>query len=297
MTIDDLSDYNKWLKTTPEDVLFSAAGLGGWAKVFPGKVPVWASRVRNYFNILPTTLARLDAQSTDAVIGAKDGPRMTFLANCHQDQSFNKNNRGKPTPLGRAPDPFTVHSMCPAKAPHEVVHMDDFIPTRDALSNDVYMDDHGWLWYQMSAGATIFHWGGNVKWKSGEAAYTQVVTGQKNVPVFKLIRMDKSGGSCEVILLNYGAGSVSGGSEKIGKANVEENIYERIVRDSIKQGSYNYSEATQVGFSEHDKRDVKTHRAESDFYVNPVDMHSELKIRKFPPKDKKGNLLAPQIKW
>ena len=49
------------------------------------------------------------------MLGAKTGPRMTFLANCHQDQTFNRYHRGKPTPLGPAPDPFKVHAACPAQ--------------------------------------------------------------------------------------------------------------------------------------------------------------------------------------
>jgi len=177
LSIDDLKSYDKWLKTTPADVLFSATAVGGWAKVFASEVPVWASKVRNYFNVLPTTLRRFEQHAAQAALGAKTGPRMTFLANCHQDQTFNRYKRGKPTPLGPAPDPFKVHAACPAQASKETMHMDDFIPTRDALSNDVYLDDHGWTWYQMSAGATIYHWGGEVRWPSGEAAYTQVVTG------------------------------------------------------------------------------------------------------------------------
>lgn len=294
---DDLNSYSKWRETTPAEVLAAATALGGWTNVFPTEVPVWASKVRNYFNVLPSTLRRLEQQAAQAMLGAKHGPRMTFLANCHQDQTFNRYKRGKPTPLGPAPDPFKVHPACPAKAPPEIVHMDDFIPTRDALSGDVYLDDHGWLWYQMSPGATIYHWGGKVRWKSGEAAYTQIVTGQKGVPIFKLIRMDGSGGSCELILLNYGAGNPGGGSEHLGKINAVEDIYKRTYRDPIKQGSYNFSEATQVGFSEHDLRDVRTHRHAANFYVNPPDMHSDLKLRKFPLKDKQGNLLATQVMW
>lgn len=297
LTIEQLQDYNNWLATNPADVLFSATAAGGWSQVFASEVPVWASRVRNYFNVLPTKLRRLDKNAAQAALGAKTGPRMTFLANCHQDQTFNRHHRGQPTPLGPAPDAFKIPAACPAKAPKEVVEMDGFLPTRDALSNDVYLDDHGWLWYQMSPGATIYHWGGEVRSPKAEAAYTQVVTGQKGVPVFKLISMDGSGGSREVILLNYGAGSPGGGSENLGKVNVEEDIYKLTYRDPIKQGSYNYSEATQVGFTDHEKRDVKTHRHATDFYVNPVDMHADLKIRKFPATDKTNKRLATQIKW
>src|SRR5262245_35896040 len=100
----ELNSYDKWLETTPAEVLASATALGGWDKVFTSEVPVWASKVRNYFNVLPTTLRRLEKHAAQSALGAKTGPRMTFLANCHQDQTFNRYKRGKPTPLGPAPD-------------------------------------------------------------------------------------------------------------------------------------------------------------------------------------------------
>src|SRR4051812_16798586 len=137
LTFEELNDYNKWLETNPGDVLFSVTALGGWSNVFKSEVPPWASRLRNYFNVLPTTLRRLEPHAASAMLGAKTGPRKTFLTNCWQDQSFNRNHPGKSTPLGRAPDAFKVHAACPAQPSKETMHMDDFIATRDALSGDV----------------------------------------------------------------------------------------------------------------------------------------------------------------
>ncbi|WP_425616331.1 hypothetical protein NA78x_006278 [Anatilimnocola sp. NA78] len=296
LNIDEMRDYKCWLKHSPAEILFQAKAFGGWAKIFPGRVPPWASKVRNYFNVLPTSLARLPQEYAEAQMASKNGPRQTFLANCHEVRTFNDRNRGRPTPLGPGLDVYPAHKACPAQATKETMTMEGWFPVRDALSGDVYLDDHGWIWYQMSAGATIFHWGGEVKGPKREAVYTQM-RGQENVPVFKLIRMDGSGGSCEVILMNYGAGGPQGGKKNIGNEDEYEDIYKRISRDKIKQGSYNYSETSQVGFSDHEKRDVKTHVAETEFYSNPINMHAELSIRRFPPNDNRGIPLAMQTEW
>jgi len=296
LNINEMRDYQCWLKYTPAEILFQAKAFGGWDKIFPGRVPPWASKVRNYFNVLPTTLARLPKEYAEAQMANKNGPRQTFLANCHEVRSFNERNRGRPTPLGPAPDPFPVNRACPVKASKETMHMEGYLATRDALSGDVYIDDHGWIWYQMSAGATIFHWGGDVKGPKREAVYTQL-RGQENVPVFKLISMDGSGGSREVILMNYWAGTPRGGSKNIGKENETTDIYGRINRDKIKQGSYNFSETTQMGFNDHDKRDVKTHVHDNQFYSNPINMHAALNNRKFPTNDNRGIPLSMQVDW
>lgn len=299
LNIDELRSYKCWLKHTPAEILFQAKAFGGWARIFPGRVPPWASKVRNYFNVLPTALARLPWEYAEAQLASKNGPRQTFLANCHEVRTFNDRNRGRDTPLGRAADVYPVHKSCPVQATKETQTMKGYIPTRDALSNDVYLDDHGWIWFQMSAAATIYHWGGAVKSPTAEAIGTHL-RGQENIPVFKLIRMDGSGGSCEVIIVNYyGGGShPDGGKKNIGKENEFEDIQKRIVRDKIKQGSYNYSETSQVGYTDHEKRDVLTHdKGDSDFYSNPINMHADLSNRRFPPDDNRGIPLYMQTEW
>src|SRR5262245_42125507 len=90
----------------------------------------------------------------------------------------------------------TAHAM------HEVRSygkMDSFVGKR-ALTGDVYFDEDVETWYQMSAGGTIYHWGGEVRVEWAEAAYTQVARGQKGVPGFKLIYRDGAGGSREHIV-------------------------------------------------------------------------------------------------
>jgi len=74
----ELRDYNNWINKGPIEIRDSVIKAGGWHVVFPmpnesGWVadmkaalsppellfPLWASRVRNYFNEIPLTLTRL----------------------------------------------------------------------------------------------------------------------------------------------------------------------------------------------------------------------------------------------
>src|SRR5262249_51982488 len=79
--------------------------------------------------------------------------------------------------------------------------MEGFIGKR-ALTGDVYFDEEVEVWYQMSPGGTIYHWGAEVKIEWLEAAYTQEVRGQTGIPVFKLVCPDGTGGSKETIISN-----------------------------------------------------------------------------------------------
>ena len=79
--------------------------------------------------------------------------------------------------------------------------MDSFVGKR-ALTGDVYFDEDVEVWYQMTAGGTIYHWGSDVKVDWAEAAYTQKVRTQKGVPIFKLVCPDGTGGSKETIVSN-----------------------------------------------------------------------------------------------
>jgi len=58
MDIDQLSTYHEWVGKTPDEILTEVKNVGGWAKVFPGALPIFAHQVRNYFNVEPMTLNR-----------------------------------------------------------------------------------------------------------------------------------------------------------------------------------------------------------------------------------------------
>lgn len=92
MNLTDLRDYEKWINRSPVVIRQAVIAAGGWARVFPMNVkvapvtvkvpnvlygesfnepipgvvrmetsgfPLWASRVRNYFNVTPITLRLL----------------------------------------------------------------------------------------------------------------------------------------------------------------------------------------------------------------------------------------------
>src|SRR5262249_2783100 len=61
MNLEQLKDYNNWVGKSPKVILDAVRQIqGGWATVFPNKLPVWAHRIRNFFNREPKSLLRLD---------------------------------------------------------------------------------------------------------------------------------------------------------------------------------------------------------------------------------------------
>ena len=46
LDLEALRDYGKWIDQTTWDVYHSVIRVGGWQQVFPGPLPVWASRIR-----------------------------------------------------------------------------------------------------------------------------------------------------------------------------------------------------------------------------------------------------------
>jgi hypothetical protein len=61
MNLEQLRDYNNWVGKSPKEVLDAVRKVeGGWVTVFPDKLPLWAHRVRNFFNREPKSLLRLD---------------------------------------------------------------------------------------------------------------------------------------------------------------------------------------------------------------------------------------------
>ena len=69
MNLEELKDYSNWVGKSPKVILDAVRRIeGGWAKVFPDKLPVWAHRIRNYFNREPKSLLRLNEQLTENYI-------------------------------------------------------------------------------------------------------------------------------------------------------------------------------------------------------------------------------------
>lgn len=282
MKLYELWDYNCWLGKTAAQVHFAAMQVGGWKAVFPGRVPRWASKVRNYFNVTPNTLKRV-TKIAAGYLTAGLAP-FSFWLDCHDRQTYNRAHAYQ-TPLRRVPP------GCPVKASPAVRNTGfrDRIGIDHALSGDVYVDERERVWFQMSAGATIYHWGSEPRWAAWEAFWVNTFRGQDDTPVFKLISPDsKTGGSCEVIISN------GGGWETIGKEGQVMDVSRAIVTDPASQGSYNYAETTLMGLAAHERRDVNSHVAGSYFYANPKNPLAPLAQRWFPIHDDQGKVLATQ---
>ncbi len=298
LKLEQLQEYSWWLHLSPAKILLSVAAIGGWKVVFPNRLPVWASKVRNYFNLPPIMLRRLPKSNARALLNRREN--LPFLVECHEVRSANEKFRDpRPKPWGYDPDPFKVPAGCPVKTSHDIRHMGikETLAQKNSLSGHVYLDNNGKAWYQMSAGSTIYHWGDDPESPAAEAAYQNEIMGQNDTPVFKLVCPDGTGGSREVIIFNpvVKDGAYDNRSTYLG---VEENKYAEVrsitETDPAYQGSYNYSETTRVRLAAHELRDVKTHMPGRFFYVNPPDPYAPLEKRKFPVLDLQQKSLVDQ---
>lgn len=146
------------------------------------------------------------------------------------------------------------------------------IPAVLALSQDVYEDDTGRYWFEMSTGGTGYHYpeyGEPGKLKAVKTA----MRSQRIIPVFKLISPDGTGGSMEICIHNWQLPkNVFGdtyGERKIGPKSEWVDVRTKIVINEKYRGSYNYSDTIITGFPDHEYRDVLPHRRQVGHYINP----------------------------
>lgn len=261
----DFHDYDSWVGKSPEFVLQAAKRSGGWRKVFPkGRaIPVWLSRIRNYFNICPTKLIR------------------------------------------QGPVVFAVYASKIPSGGYGSLSSVKYL----------YLDELGRPWFQTPPGGTIWHSSGkpDVWYRKGEKLAKNTLGGQKVTEVFKLLHMDGSGGSSELIKENYAAsiahnqgskrfliGMVDrwvlrkvhgGGKSTLGKIGQEVKGYSGRVKNEKYAASYNYADHYMTSEDEHTRMDVDTHSEQADFYVKVPDDRSALNRRVFP-KEYKGVPIA-----
>lgn len=300
MDLNSLKQYVNWVGRSPEEILREVKNHGGWKIVFPGRLPVWAHKIRNYFNIEPRSLMLLDESS-----GRPHLQEIYRNLNVMQGNRLIKLEKGNPV-LRQVVPGVNLMQNPPAGTPDFSIK--DHLGEDLGLSGDVYKDNAGTIWYQMSAGGTIYHFK-DPKMVEAEAALQEKL-GQWRTPVFKLISPDKTGGSRETIIknrLNTSKGQTfEVGTSVIGDVNKHTPVASLIETDPWYQGSYNYSETVITGLAAHGDRDVVPHKVLVDLskprhlrnvYVNPdrKDRHGPLCDRKFPPYDNRGRLLSAQI--
>ncbi len=284
-----LSDYKNWIGQTPWDVHLSIIRAGGWQSVFPGPLPRWASKIRQYFNLSPMSLTLLD--STQSLPYLKSAQK-AIPASAHAKARRNElQSRGmgisfyapgssaKPGTLLTKPDPRAA-----------IDSLGGEIGTMFALSGHVYEDNLGRsIWFQMVPGATLYHLGIEVTSPTRQALELTYI-GQEGIALFKLVSPDGTGGSRECCVTNPARRGT------IGNVGEEVDLAGRYVTDSVNQGSYNYAETVEKGLPEHQRLDVNTDPMLKDYFVVPPNLFrfAELYMREFPANDRQGKPLAAQ---
>lgn len=270
MDLKMLRDYNEWLKRSPEQILDAVRTYrNGWAEVFnsaafPKGIPIWAHRVRNYFNREPRSLIRLSESESATLVKATY--KIPSYTRDRQESVIEKVKRIW------------------------------------ALTDFVYKDENNTTWFQMSPGGAIYHFKeiGN---ETLEGLHQEWL-GQSVTPIFKLVSPDSTGGSMETIIDNpLRAGTVvqallPKASRGLVIANVNTLIPVPIIEEPRYQGSYNYAETVDLGNAEHDRLDVQPHKNTTRYktYENPTSRFVPLKFREFPKYAKGENIpLAEQI--
>jgi hypothetical protein len=247
LAISQLKRYENWVGHSPLEIRGAVVALGGWVKVFPRgePFPLWASRVRNYFNERPNQLK---------LLGVKERSKAKRL-------------------IGLSPASLARKGLFATLG----------------FSGDVYVDEVGRYWFEMSTAGTIYHYEGEVSDALWYKKWEAFVSRQKSIPVFKLISPDRTGGSLELCVHNW---TSLGGKSQIGPEGKWVNIKTRVVINEVYKGSYNYSETGLMGFDEHNFRDVEPHSEEAGFYADPRPSTETLANRRFQRDDWRGRPIA-----
>lgn len=247
MNINELQQYKEWIGKSPVYIRKAVIDAGGWARVFPmsREFPEWGSRVRNFFNVTPVTLELLSS--------AKGGHQMSQIKNRIYYYEI-----WKRTPL------------------------QDQVKEVRALNGDVYVDENGRPWFEMDKLGAIYHIPGEMNLKKMKTVYYAKYS---QMPVFKYISPDDTGGSLEVCVFNRNRASTFG---RVGEV---VQVSPWLIRNEVYRGSYNYAETVVRGIKEHEYRDVTPHKEKKGFYVNPP-LYSSFADRRFPANDDDGKPLG-----
>jgi len=267
MDLKALRDYGNWIGQTAWVVYCSVIAVGGWKRVFPDALPRWASKVRQYFNLAPTTLKLLDHEKSSYYLEQ---------AQCTLPLPARAVARRTLIEAVMGINPVLDLLVKPGpweKAPEKLGGPSGLVATAFALSGDVYQagptpasaNGPSFIWFQTSPGGAIFHFGEKIespKWRAIDAD----LEGQEHAPVFKLVCPDVTGGSGECCIRNpfdvgragRPAGTPMVGHTTIGAVNEVVNVADRIVKDPVSLGSYNYAETTVEGLLAHERLDVST---------------------------------------
>ncbi len=253
-----LRNYEEWLKKSPAQVIDAVKSIkSGWAAVFPDRLPIWAHRVRNYFNREPRFLMRLSESWSQS--------QLAFV----YKRPRNRSNESTMQKFKRVM----------------------------ALTDYVYRDEVNTNWFQMSPGGAIYHFKeisnetreGLAQELMGQSLTPifKLVSPDDTGGSMETIIINRGVGIKYVKVPGIVSPVPVGikDAEVIGDVNVPMpmEITKSILDIERYQGSYNYAETVDLGNADHDRLDVTPHKDTARYktYVNPPDRFAPLNSRQF----------------
>ncbi len=244
----ELQDSVDWVGQNAENILKSVRKAGGWAKVFPGCVPTWLHKLRNYFNVEPKTLRAVDK---------------TVSAHWMQDICSYGQIGGVITQFALSGDVYfdeEVEVWYQMGAGGSIYHWGDKPGIFGRFSG---LDAFNTQFFRRQTGIPVF-----------KLICPDGTDGSKETIITNpVLRVTQELGS-------QGLYDKKQRVSKIGAVNKVELVLDRVVTKMEHQGSYNFAETSVKGLDEHEKYDVDTHKKDA-VYIDPPDRFAPLSERIF----------------
>ena len=243
----ELKDPNEWVNQNAQDILYSVKKVGGWNTLFPSGVPMWLHKIRNYFNVEPTTLRLVDK-----------GVAGHWMADVRKYGHLNAFIKGPRTLSGHVYFDEEVEVWYQMGAGGTIYHWG-----RDVI---------GWLDWAEAGYAHM------IRTQAGIPVFKLVCpdgTGGSKETIIKNPKIHKV-----PVSTSQGDHFEMQRGSQLGETNVVNMVKPRIITDGHHQGSYNFAETSVLGLGTHEKYDVETHKKDG-VYVDPPDRFAPLKNRIF----------------
>lgn len=279
MNLKELQDYNNWIGKSPRQILDDVKNYG-WVSVFndlvkfPKGLPIWAHRVRNYFNLEPYFLTRLDEKESKIRL-----KRIAYSANIRDEGMFDafKRSRALSDHVYLDETKTEWFQMSPGGT---IYHFKDVTnQAKEAVAQEVLGQSRTPIFKLVSPDST----GGSCETIIKNMVQVKSTAKRVADALMPLSQLPKTGPL----------------DSSIGHVNAVSPVARLIVDIPKFQGSYNYAETVSRGFADHEKLDIEPHTDYKKWdYDNPSDRHSKLESRRFQKyaKGEEGKIpLAEQI--
>jgi hypothetical protein len=241
----ELRDASEWVGQNAQCILDSVRRADGWSKVFPDKFPMWVHKLRNFFNVEPTTLRLLDKGITSY-----------WMAKIREHGHLGGYTSGPRTLSGH-------------------VYVDEYnrVWYQMGPGGSIYHwgDDPSW---HAPVDAIVTHF---FRGQTGIPIFKLICPDGTDGSNETIVSNDME--RREVVTPGSRSYEVKGQS-RIGDVNQTVPVKGRLVTTMDHQGSYNFAETAVRGLDEHEKYDVNTHKKDK-VYIDPRDRFTALSSRIF----------------